>query len=169
MVHAQDVSLHVEAESRPEGELGGASDAGQHEHMTAGWAWDTSRPDARVCTQVRGQARRWSWHDLVRLAHPSQIGAVRAAIERGHQEIIIGRSDVRRVGHQCLCLRQRSGASKEAAVVHLRTRQAAIELQTHQTAAQCDAPMTHMPCSMAICRSDRSCQQLACLQTGCLP
>ena len=40
-----------------------------------------------------------SGHDLVRLAHPSQVGAVRAAVQRGHQEVIIGRSDVRRVGH----------------------------------------------------------------------
>jgi hypothetical protein len=57
---------------------------------------------------------------LVRLAHPSQVGAVRAAVQRGHQDVVVGRRDVRRIRDQRLCVRQRCSAGKEAAVVHLR-------------------------------------------------
>ena len=50
--------------------------------------------------------------------HPREIGAVSAAVQGGHQDVVIGRRDVRRVGDQRAAC-QRPRALEEAAVMHL--------------------------------------------------
>ena len=52
------------------------------------------------------------------LTHPCEVGAVGAAVQGGHEDVVIGRRDVRRISDQRPA-RQIPRALEEAAIVHL--------------------------------------------------
>lgn len=95
-------------------------------HVTAAWSPTSPFKHIREASTEGLSISHAPWHcyqksehPLARLAHPSQVGAVGAAVQRGHQDVVVGRCDVWRVRDQRLRFRQRCGAGEEAAVVHL--------------------------------------------------